>query len=270
MSTGCIWINGPERDVDGNPILDPSGNEIYNNAIEVFEDFEDPITHELIWKRVVVIDPEIAADPFTLEPIAGIKLYKAGTDKYTIVSARGMISNGDGYTCGSIVGYTVKSVGIFLTQYITDDAGTLVVGAYFRGLNAGTAKTYSFYADGDSFTRGRTISQGFVISADNKTSPENVASQNLSDDYNLFINDLSTQNQVYYLPDPASYEPYEEIEIVNEKGYSITILPLAGDYINAYTTKKIVLESVFGCTKLRSDGVSKWFIVGLSGSFVDV
>ena len=242
-----FWVALPE--------LDPEGLNYSRNVVKITADAgTDPATplnkQTGIWMRGV-----------------GSFAGGAGSD-VTLVSSHGITCTGGiGYQIGQILGGTIQATGVFSTLFSSSDPNTTIVGVYARSLGNGTSKRYAIFADGNTYTQGKVIAEGFAISKDNVYHPSNVATQTLPQNYNLFINDLSSQNQQWNLPDPAAYQAWESIELVNCNSYGVSIRTQPGDYLNtsAWDAKRLALDFSGACATLRSDGINHWYVVSLQG-----
>lgn len=270
MATGGVEIKPGE-----NPGED--GNYVMNFWVEMPDlDPTDPAGLLHYSRNVIVINEDAGTDPATGERTTGIMLQAVGTladgpgPDVTRISSHGIIASSKGYSVGSIVGYLIKATGIFSTLAAISDVGTIVCGLYARAFNSGTSPEYAIYADGDTFTRGTAIAEGFALSKDNIYHPSNVATQTLPTNYNLFTNKNSTQTQVWLLPLTSGYEQLEELEVSNWNGNEINIKPQTGNTINGYTNtqKRLRLFAPGHCAKLRADkSTNTWIIVSMNGEF---
>jgi hypothetical protein len=227
-------------------------------------------------RKTMEISSGTGTDPETLDATSGIMLRGIGSvadgpgTDITRLSCHGISATGKGYEVGSLVGYGINANGLFLTHYTTSDSGKIVAGIYCRALNAGTSLTLAAYFDGDTMARGVQTAKGYCIDPAGQFDCANSATISMPTAYNFYTNKNSAQNQIWNLPDPSSYKPLEQIELVNVNGYGLTVLPLSGDKINSFTGKKILISTVSGCCTLRSNGTDTWYITSISGSFVDV
>ena len=246
--------------------------------INLFADFDDinPATGTADYRRkVIMITADTGTDPATpLNKQTGIMCRGLGTvangpgSDILQISSHGIITTGGiGYQIGRIVGGVIQAAGVFSTLFSSNDPNTTITGLYARALSGGTSKHYAAFFDGDSYTEGVVIAKGFALGKDNVYHPSNVATQTLPQNYNLFINDLSLQNQQWNLPDPAAYQAWESIELVNCNSYGVSIRTQPGDFLNtsAWDAKRLALDFSGACATLRSNGINTWYVISLQG-----
>lgn len=228
------------------------------------------------WRKVIMINSGTGSDPEISDLTTGILIRGLGTvadgpgKDYTRISCHGIYASGRGYSIlsdGLDLSLTPTSManGVFVARGNT--FGTMA-GVYAEATNAGSSEAYAFYAQGNNFCTGVTRSKGFALCG-GISHPANSSSQNLTAGYNLYLNNLSSQNQTWYLPNPALYQYLEEIEISNMSDQDINLRPLTGDFINNFnnTQRRVYLPDAGNCCKLRSNGSDTWIIVSLCGTF---
>ena len=257
--------------IDIGPNLDGIG---YHLELLADMDKLDPSCGLPYVRVAVLMNAGAGTDPGTGVNQTGILCRGIGTvaggpgSDTTRISSHGIIATGGiGYQIGQILGGTIQATGVFSTLLENNDPNVIIAGVYARALGNGTSKRYAIFADGDTYTQGKVIAEGFALGKDNVYHPSNVATQTLPQNYNLFINDLSLQNQQWNLPDPAAYQAWEQIEIVNCNGYGVSIRTQPGDFLNtsAWNAKRLALDFSGACATLRSDGVDHWYVVSLQG-----
>lgn len=203
--------------------------------------------------------------------MAGIQLSDPVTGKKLIISASGVFNNKGGVqflpsttgreSNGSIVG--------LLTERNTDVNGYSAAIVGIDQTSTGNSKSLAAFFSGLIYHDGVQSSNGFAINDSKVFSVPDTNNVYLSSNYNIFIGDYKTTNRVWFLPNPADYEKWETITILNYNSYNANIFPLSGDYINGYTAaqRNIILTDIWSCVTLVSNGVDMWIITSLNGTF---
>ena len=187
----------------------------------------------------------------------------------TRVLLGGVQSNGKGLNNDTSDSKIVVAAGSF-TATATESLADFFAGVYGRAINAGTTPSYAGYFDGDIKVVGTVFSEGQSLDPAKVYHPANTTPQNLASGYTLYLSNLATGNMEWFLPNPANFSAWEEIEIVGWNVVDVSLKPLTGDLLNGYdnTQKRIVLGGLGSCVKMRSNGVDQWIITSLQGDFI--
>ena len=246
--------------------------EVYADMVEL-----DPSCGLPYNRKVIMINSGAGTDPETGSKHTGIMIRGLGTvadgpgSDTTRISSHGIIAtSGIGYQIGQLLGGTVQASGVFATLFSSSDPNIIIAGIYARVLGNGTSKRYAIFADGDTYTQGKAIAEGFALAASGQDNPGSAATEYMRSGFNLFTNKNSTGSQVFYLPLIVGYEQLEEIEVSNWNGNEINIRPQTGNSINGYnnTQKRLRLYTPGHCCKLRADKINNtWIIVSMAGEF---
>ena len=217
-----------------------------------------------------------ADDNFSHSKVGWMQTIKAGlmVQKGTEVSKmskNGFYAKGGGYMFILPDGRVGRAAGVFQATG-GESVEDIYAGGYSSASFVHQVPTFAHVFDGMTLATGTHIAKSFTMSQSSWSNVSNNATANMLTGYNLYTNKNSTQNQNWYLPDPAVYEIGEEIEIVNWNDFDIYVRVQNGDFLNGYdsTQKQIQMLNASDCCKLRSDGVNTWIIVSLKGNLVTI
>jgi len=232
---------------------------------------------------VLKIDDNIDGQASGTSSAAGFKCYDpASSTKITTVTSNGIFSNNPKTSfLSSVYGIETNANVVGLLQSKNTDTNgysAAVVGIDQMGAVTGGSTSLAAFYIGDILNYvgnvrlkdGFVRANGFSINDDNVyLVPDSTPYASLPSTANVFIGSEKTTDRIWYLPDPADYDEWEEIELINYNDHNAEIYPLSGDYINGLSSAAahITLNNKKDSVKLRSNGVNNWLIVSISGDF---